>query len=80
MDRPLWVKASGRVLMRELDRVAEAGRIGVARGQAGPVPEVKLGGAGPVRMASKASTLRDLEERRQTASDAIGRTAEPADP
>jgi hypothetical protein len=62
------VKASGRVLVRELDRVAEIAGFGAGRVEVEPVPAVKLASLARYGMASKAPTLRDLEERRQTAT------------
>ncbi|WP_405148822.1 hypothetical protein OG589_12460 [Sphaerisporangium sp. NBC_01403] len=51
------VKASGRVLVRELDRVAEIGGIGAGRVETEPVPAVKLASLARYGMASKAPTL-----------------------
>jgi hypothetical protein len=61
-------KASGRVLVRELDRVAEIGGIGAGRVEVEPVPAVKLASLARYGMASKAPTLRELEAARQTAT------------
>lgn len=62
------VKASDRVLVRELDRVSEIGGLDAGRAEVEPVPAVKLASLAWYEMASKAPTLRDLEERRQTAT------------
>ncbi|SEG81639.1 Tn3 transposase DDE domain-containing protein [Thermomonospora echinospora] len=62
------VKASGRVLVRELDRVAEIGGLGAGRVETEPVPAVTLASLAQYGIASKAPMLRDLEERRQTAT------------
>lgn len=62
------VKASGRVLVRELNRVSEIAGLGAGRVKTGPVPPVKLAAPARYGMASKAPALRDLEPRRQTAT------------
>ncbi|MFD0684603.1 DUF4158 domain-containing protein [Actinomadura fibrosa] len=62
------VKASGRVLVRELSRVAEIAGLDAGRVSTEPVPAVKLASLARCGMASKAPTLRDLKERRQTAT------------
>ncbi|MGI5320893.1 hypothetical protein [Actinomadura nitritigenes] len=62
------MNASGRVLVRELDRVAELAGVGAGRVQVEPLPAVKLASLARYGMASKAPTLRDLEERRHHTS------------
>lgn len=62
------VKASGRVLVRELDRVAEIAGLGAGRVDLAPVPAARLAALARYGLASKAPTLRDLEPARQTAT------------
>ncbi|MFF4779219.1 Tn3 family transposase [Microtetraspora fusca] len=62
------VKASGRVLVRELGRVSEIAGLGTGRVSTEPVPAAKLAALARYGMASKAPTLRDLEPVRQTAT------------
>jgi TnpA family transposase len=62
------VKASGRVLVKELDRVSEIGHLQAGTVDVAPVPPVKMASLARYGMASKAPTLRDLEGKRQTAT------------
>ncbi|GAB2859000.1 Tn3-like element Tn3 family transposase [Actinocorallia aurea] len=62
------VRASGRVLASQLDRVAEIGNLGAGKVDAGEVPAAKLAALAKYGLASKAPTLRDLEPDRQTAT------------
>ncbi|MBA9005696.1 hypothetical protein HNR21_004578 [Actinomadura cellulosilytica] len=62
------VKASSRVLVKELGRVSEIAELGAGKVEVDLVPPVKLAALARHGMASKAPTLRDLEDRRQTAT------------
>ncbi|WP_155342708.1 hypothetical protein [Acrocarpospora pleiomorpha] len=62
------VKASSRVMVEELRRVAEIAGLGVGAVATDPVPAVKLAALARYGLAAKAPTLRDLAEPRKGAT------------
>ncbi|GAA2789070.1 hypothetical protein ACFQGX_37975 [Nonomuraea dietziae] len=66
--RPAPTRASGRVMVAELHRVAEIGGLGAGAVVTEPVSAVKLAALARYGLASKAPTLRDLEGDRQAAT------------
>ncbi|MFG6201005.1 DUF4158 domain-containing protein [Nonomuraea sp. JJY05] len=68
-------RASGRVMVAELHRVAEIGGLGAGAVATEPVPAVKLSALARYGLASKAPTLRDLEGdgHRAASGDLLGR-------
>ncbi|MGW0447946.1 Tn3 family transposase [Streptosporangium sandarakinum] len=61
-------RASGRVLTAELRRVAEIGELRAGVVRVDPVPAVKMTALARYGLASKAPTLRELEEDRKAAT------------
>ncbi|WP_344948297.1 Tn3 family transposase [Sphaerisporangium flaviroseum] len=62
------MRASGRVMVAELHRVAEIVGLGAGAVRVEPVPAVKLSALARYGLVSKAPTLRDLESDRQAAT------------